>query len=321
MKLSSLKKSGRFPSNIDPDNVDVMGTMYSYLRDMGKDPDNFYQELDMDSRFVDARRDSSSPASAPAQLHSHGFYELIFCRTSCGVEYLVGTERFRLLRGDIMFIPPGISHRLIYPSNMSETYKRYVIWISQEFMDAFFRLCSSAPSRLSSSLVIRTSGTQWAALRELFQRNVIEQEQRSAGWEAAAYGYTMLLLSQLERAVSEDSAPFLDAEQPELIDSLIDYIESHLDKRLTLSGIAEHFYISESTVTNIFRSKLGTSFHRIVIQRRLVAAKDLIVRGMALEEVAARTGFGDYSSFFRAFRTEYGISPSRFRAMREHVSE
>lgn len=317
MKLSNLKKTGYFVPGPDPDNADIMGALYSYIRESGRNTENIYQEMDMDSRFVDTRRDANHPSSAPAQLHSHGFYELSFCRNSCGVEYLLGTERYRLIRGDIMIVPPGVSHRMIYPKDMSEPYKRYVLWISLEFMDIFFGYLASPTSRLTNTAIIRTAGTQLSVLRELFQRGVIESEQKATGWESALYGNTMVLLSQLERAICDDSASMLDAEKPELIDSLIDFIESNLDKRLTLSSIAEHFYISESTVSNIFRNKMETSFHRYVTQRRLVAAKDLIVSGVNLEEVAERTGFGDYSTFYRAFRAEYGITPRRFRVMRE----
>ncbi len=317
MKLSEIRKHSPDSLNIDPDNIDVQETIRSFFSGMGKDPDNMYQELEMDSRFVDTRRDAS-PSCAPVQLHSHSFYELIYCRSSCGVEYLLGAERFRLLRGDVVLVPPGVSHRPIFPKDMSEPYKRYVLWISQEFMEQFFMLLpSDEAAKLSSTGIIRTAGTKWAVLRELFQKGVLEAEQHALGWEAAVAGNTMVLLSQLERAVSDSSSPFIQAEKPELVDSLIAYIESHLDQRLSLSDMAERFYVSESTVSHVFRNKMGTSFHRLVTQRRLVAAKGLIIRGISLEEVAVRVGFGDYSTFYRAFRTEYGITPRQFRSMRE----
>lgn len=317
MKLSDIRKKSSILDLTDPDNCDVQESIRAFLMDMGVDPSDMYQELEMDSRFVDTRRDASL-SGAPVLLHSHGFYELIYCRTSCGVEYLLGTERYRLLRGDVVLVTPGVSHRPIFPRDMSEPYKRYVLWISEEFMDQFFKLVSSGEkARLSSTGIIRTAGTKWAALRELFQKGVIESEQKALGWEAAVAGNTMVLLSQLERAVSDSSSPFIQAEKPELVDMLIAYIESHLDQRLSLSDVAERFYISKSTVSHAFRDKMGIGFHRLVTQRRLVAAKGYIVRGMSLDEVAGRVGFSDYSSFYRAFRLEYGITPRQFRAMHE----
>ncbi len=317
MKLSEVRKHSSVFDITDPDNCDVQESIKVFLSEMGMDPENMYQELEMDSRFVDTRRDASV-SSAPVQLHSHGFYELIYCRTSCGVEYLLGADRYRLFRGDVVIVPPGVSHRPIFPRDMSEPYKRYVLWISREFMDQFFNLVSSdEDARLSSTGIIRTAGTKWAVLRELFQKGVIEAEQGAYGWEAAVAGNTMILLSQLERAVIDSESPFINAEKPELVDIIIAYIESHLDQKLSLSDVAERFYVSKSTVSHAFQYKMGISFHRLVTQRRLVAAKGLIVRGINLDEVAVRVGFGDYSTFYRAFRLEYGITPRQFRTMRE----
>ena len=88
----------------------------------------------MESRFVDTHQDVSF-TNTSVQLHSHSFFELICCRNSCGAEYLVGAERYRLQKGDIILIPPGVSHRPLLPDEMTEPYKRYVLWISQEFLN------------------------------------------------------------------------------------------------------------------------------------------------------------------------------------------
>ena len=68
-----------------------------------------------------------------------------------------------------------------------------------------------------------------------------------------------------------------------------------------------------STISALFRRAMGISFYRCVIQRRLIAAKKLIVDGISLEEVSRQVGFGDYSSFYRAFKGEYGMAPRQLR--------
>ena len=50
-----------------------------------------------------------------------------------------------------------------------------------------------------------------------------------------------------------------------------------------------------------------------VLQRRLNEAKILIAGSVPLTNAAEQAGFCDYSAFYRAFKKEFGISPSRYK--------
>jgi AraC-like DNA-binding protein len=60
---------------------------------------------------------------------------------------------------------------------------------------------------------------------------------------------------------------------------------------------------------------MGVSFYRCVTQRRLISAKSLIEQEIPLEDVGRRVGFSDYSTFYRAFKKEFGISPRQYRKL------
>lgn len=289
--------------------------MQEYLRGMGLDPNNLYQELEMSCRFVQAHRDTSF-SNAFISLHSHSFWEILCCRNSCGAEYLVGTERYRLQKGDVIVIPPGISHRPLLPDGMAEPYVRDVLWVSAEFMETLGRMFSFMdmpfPERRS---LLRTAGTRWESVSELLRIIVQESEQREPGWDVAVTGRAVTFMAHLQRAFqSRDTAP-VTAEKPELLDRVMAYIEENLANKITLAETARCFYVSSSTIGHLFRRKMGVSFYRCVTQRRLIAAKGLIEERLPMETVAERTGFSDYSAFYRAFRQEYGISPRQYRTM------
>jgi len=146
---------------------------------------------------------------------------------------------------------------------------------------------------------------------------VKEAERQAPGWETVVFANALTLLTHLKRAFLEEGLKPLGAEQPELLERVIFYVEEHLGEKLTLPGVARHFYVSESTISQTFRKRMGVSFYRCLTQRRLIAAKTMIAEGVALELVSQRVGFSDYSTFYRAFRQEYGISPSRYRKLRE----
>ena len=317
MKLSDIHKLSRHFSYQESEATQEQ--MQAYLVSLGYDPGGFYQELEMESERVDTHRDTSY-SNAQLQLHSHSFYELLYCRGDCGAEYLVDSRRYRLQRGDIIFVPPGVSHRPLLPEDMSEPYRRYVLWLSPEFMERFAALFS--PERagpVAYSTLLRTAGTKWEGLAERFRAGVLEAEKQAPGWEAFVVGNTIVLLTQLGRAIQERSATVMKAEKPELLDQVLGYIEENYSRRITLAETARQFYISESTVSQTFREKMGVSFYRCVTQRRLIAAKARILEGQSLENIGQQVGFADYSTFYRAFRKEYGISPRQYRKLQEEA--
>ena len=319
MKLSIIREiSQRFSP---PKTHEDMQKIRDALVQEGMDMLNFYQELEMSGPMVETHRDESY-TNVTMTLHSHNFYEIIYCRSSDRVEYLVGTDRYRLQTGDIVIVAPGISHRPILPENMKGSYKRDIIWIGEAFVEMMCHLFPKFQAREGWPQVVflRTSGTRFESLGDLFRQGVEEAERGKTAWEGAVMGNTMVILSRIARAMEESGINRLQAEKPELIDKVMAYIEAHLQEKITLEETAKHFYISVSTITQLFRQKMGVGFHRCVTQRRLIAAKNLIAGGVGLEQVSEQVGFSDYSTFYRAFRQEFGISPRQYRKL-QHPSE
>lgn len=311
MKLGELRQLMANVQNQEGKDLNLL--MQEQICRMGLDPNNLYQELEMSDRFVETQRDTSD-SNAHMQLHSHVFYELLYCRSGAGIEYLVGSERYRLQRGDIVFVPPGISHRPLLPENMTEPYKRYVVWLSQEFLEGCAKTFGTPAAQSQIGVgVLRTDATTQEILRELFRKGVVESEERAEGWQAAVVGNTILLLTNINRAAGAHLLRTMKAETPVLLDRITAYIEQHYAEAFAIDALAKRFFVSNSTISHLFKEKMGVSVYRYVTQRRLIAAKSLIEQGVQFDNVAVQTGFQDYSGFYRAFKQEYGISPRQYR--------
>lgn len=309
MKLSIIRDlSKRFAPPTTPEEMEKI---QEALRYEGIDFQNFYQELEMSDPYVETHRDVSF-SNDRLNLHSHTFYELLYCCNDCGAEYLVGADRYRLQKGDIVFVPPGISHRPLLPEHLQEPYQRYVLWLSAEFVENFTAVYAPPGMQVNYGTLLRTAGTKWELLGGYFRRGVWEAENQAAGWQAAVIGNTITLLTLMGRSIQERTASVLKAEKPDLLNEVMNYMELHLNEKITLEETARHFYVSVSTITQLFRQKMGTSFYRCVTQRRLIAAKVRIENGESLENVSRAVGFADYSSFYRAFKKEYGITPRQY---------
>lgn len=191
---------------------------------------------------------------------------------------------------------------------MEEPYIRDVIWINESFFATVLKHLMPDAAAEKSGLY-RLDGMQGVSIGDLFRKGVLEAEAREIGWETAVVANTLSILAQLRRAAAQEKPPA----RTDLLDQILNYVELHWSEKITMGEVAKHFFISESTITQTFRARLGISFYRFVTRRRLSAAKDLIDQGIPLEAVAERTGFSDYSAFFRAFKQEFGMSPRQYR--------
>ncbi len=284
------------------------------LQEMGLTLTDLFQRLEMLNNHVDAFRDEGF-ANISTPVHSHSFWEIVYCQSNCGAEYFLGTTCFQLQRGDIVLIPPGASHASLRRKDSVEPYRGYVLWIHGDFIDRLRGAFSFLSKGQSKGVMLRTSGTVWECLGSVFQTIVGEVERHESGWEAVVIGNTIALMTQLTRATADLAAFPGTIEKPELLEQILAYIEGYLSEKITLEDVANRFWVSPSTVAHLFTRKMGISFYKYVMQRRLTEAKNLIMENMRIEKVCAKVGFNDYSSFYRAFRKEFGMSPQQFRKM------
>ncbi|WP_455500377.1 AraC family transcriptional regulator [Gemmiger sp.] len=278
--------------------------------------DNFYQEIEMDDPLVQTQEDVSTTTDVVG-LHSHTYYEIIFIRSG-NLQYLIGTRRYRIRRGDVLLIAPGVSHRPLFLEQLQEKYARVVIWISPECVELLRAHWPGLSGLSEIPCMLRTAGLaadRITAYETAFRRGVREYTAAEPGWEAAVFANTLQILVSLQRDFGKGAVTQPDAEKRELLDEIMSYVEDHLAEHITLEDTALHFHVSAGTVSRLFRKRMKISYYRYVTQRRLIAAKTLIKQGVVLEEVAETVGFSDYSGFYRAFKHEYGISPAKFKTL------
>ena len=90
----------------------------------------------------------------------------------------------------------------------------------------------------------------------------------------------------------------------------LDYIDCNLSSELRLDTIAQTLGVSVSTLSHRFRKDLSISVYRYISEKRLSAVRQYMKEGIPLSEAAARSGFKDYSGFFRLYKSYYGERPS-----------
>jgi AraC-like DNA-binding protein len=100
---------------------------------------------------------------------------------------------------------------------------------------------------------------------------------------------------------NERARQFLDAERTRVV---------HSTELESITGLTRY------DLSRQFRIMFGTSPYRYLLMRRLEFARERIFRERPLVEVACDAGFADQAHFTRAFKSAFGLTPARYRALR-----
>lgn len=101
------------------------------------------------------------------------------------------------------------------------------------------------------------------------------------------------------------------------IRSLID--SRYTDADLSLTIVAEALGMNPNYVSTLIREETGTTFTRMVSQKRIDKARDLLANtGMQINAVAEAVGFANVVSFNRLFKQTTGMAPGEYRKQAQY---
>jgi AraC-like DNA-binding protein len=106
----------------------------------------------------------------------------------------------------------------------------------------------------------------------------------------------------------------LDNEAKRVVYAAIHYIDEHLLDIKDLREIAAAFGYSYSHFSNLFSKETGESLRNYYMKRKWAKAVELLKDGnRSITEIARMVHYDSIHTFSRAFRKEYGISPTKFK--------
>ncbi|WP_409934661.1 helix-turn-helix domain-containing protein [Paraburkholderia sp. BCC1884] len=204
--------------------------------------------------------------------------------------------------GDIDVIPAGLDGQWSDESACTI----FSVWIAEAFAQGVVEQLGlpSGDAQLRPQFQMREARLQhlaWALSAEL------EAEQASDSLYAESLCTAMVVRLIGGAASLEERRRTL---APKTAARVLEFIEAHLDQRLTLGELAALAGLSTPHFKVLFRETLGMPVHRYVVQRRVERARALLLQGrLSASQIALDTGFAHQSHMAHWMGRLLGVTP------------
>ena len=239
------------------------------------------------------------------------FFEITVVNAGKGTLLVDGTE-VRVARGDIHLSGPWELHGIV--SDHSEPLK----------YDFFAFRTKNAEHAEHLRRILKSHPT---SAERVFQSENVVSLVANAIWELHNEEYCSkeLIRHMFEQIIIYLIRAFQPKEKKharsvETVDSeilcyqIMHYIDTHVYTIKKLSEIAEALSYNYSYLSNLFKVTTGRSIMDYFYDRRLEAAKNMILdQKMSITKVADKLNYPSLYSFSRMFKNRYGCSPDTYR--------
>jgi AraC-like DNA-binding protein len=240
-------------------------------------------------------------------LHCHNFYE-VFYFIAGDVSYLVDGKRYAPKPNSILLIAPHVFHGVKIESDSA--YER----ISLHFVPGFLPLenqsilLSPFQTAYGANVYFTDDGQKdfHHFFKQLMDCRYMDEDYRELSLRIRLEALLSQILFMSQSLKGRSDA----ASSTTTVSRIIKYLNDHIGEPVSLDDLSSKFYISKHHLNKIFRKATGTTVLNYVIHKRVVMAQNLMLQGQTANSAAAIAGFGDYSSFYRAYKKIFRHAPS-----------
>lgn len=258
--------------------------------------------------------DTIATRSQEKQPYFHSQYEILFVEQG-EVEFIIKGKPYRLTSGSLVFISNLENHSI---SSYSGTYSRYSARFSHEFLRAhlpshiLLSVFNQRPAGFTHHYLCSAEHSELIA--GSFKLMADEYNRRASFWQDIAGSELYRILVSVYRAKPGFFPGYAANPGQENIFAIQDYIAANLAAELTLSDIAQRFYINKYHLSHIFKEITGYNFKEYIVLERIARSKNLLIKTSAsVQDICAQVGFKNPSHFTRTFKRLEKTSPNRYR--------
>jgi AraC-like DNA-binding protein len=255
-----------------------------------------------------------------SKMDFHDYYECILC-ISGNVNFQIEDYTVELPPSSLILLKPNQLHRPIL-CGLDIPYDRYILYISPAVLDSI----STPKSNLADSFQFNRFRPKRLAFPE--KEQLVAQFEESFRYILSPdeFGMDILIKSSLidtlvlicRLFLKPSPEPELPVMRSKLTAYVINYIETHISKSISLDDLSTEVNVSKHHLSHVFKQETNISIYKFILQKRIIQAREFLLQGYYPNNVCFMCGFNDYSNFYRAFLNEYGISPRKYQKLFLH---
>ena len=231
--------------------------------------------------------------------HSHNMVEVYYFLRG-NARFVVEGNVFPLERGNILVMASGQTHHLLLEPSVA--YERMALLIDTAAVPPEYETLSEQIYEGANLFSLEKKEQIWFEESFAVITKAPEDMQKNL-----VFSFATMIFGLLSTKLSRITEPKVEND---IIKKTINYINKNLSQELSLDTIANALFISRVSLNRKFREMMGCTVWEYVIRRRIYSARQRLFLGGSVTDAYQKSGFNDYSSFFRAYKKIVGISPS-----------
>lgn len=249
------------------------------------------------------------------QMHSHAkdCYEIHYIDSGKGTLTLP-SQSFNLTRGSLFVTGPNVMHKQI-PDEINPMHELclYIVVKNSKNSEDLLRYFTSHAFWL---------GKGNARIRQLFVRIIREHENNLKWSDSLISALAIELMAEMVMLYSPVSHNLRSDSRTDLNESrewILDELFYNLCAEGTLADFAENLGVCPRQVERIVMASYGKTFKQQRQEARLAKAAIMLEDGnITVEQCAAKCGYTSVTSFSKAFKKKYSVTPKAYQLENNH---
>jgi len=250
-------------------------------------------------------------------MHSHSNLEISVVISGRG-RYRIDDKIYPFIEGDVFVLNNIERHGIVLDEdqqveNLVVHFAPKFIWQNNNHFDYhYLKMFYQREKNFSHKL--NHSMKETCMIRELLLSMKNEFIEKDSGYRLMTKVKLMNILVLMLRYYGYNDSEIKHSEDLEVISKITEYIDGHLEEKITLDDLANLVHLNASYLSSFFKKYNGLSPVEYIIKKRISKACELLISSnKKIIEIAYLSGFSNLTNFNKMFKRTTGLTPSKYK--------